>query len=390
MSGLIRDGGSTGIPAMARRRGTSPGTARSSRLEFAPGGRLGPEQVDGRAAAVTYAAVAAFPRDSRRLADTVWSSGGAARLQRLLPQWAKASRLGPASFAAHSFGRGPDSRVVQALRMAAERTASASGHEDLRAACGHVADAAESVGLGNWNRFLADAEDRADDPATRAAVAAAVPPPSAEPAPAARSKAAAAPVVPAPGGAPAGVAAEPEHGKVWWWLHGLGLAKTRHEQAIDLRRAMGSQGGLVYLRDGAKLDVDAMSDDEVLALDKETRGQRHTPLLGGAVAPFMTPWGYNNTKAYRQAMEEIMRPGTHTTLNGRVPTREAERMIKEGGGFFDRAEPGHPPGGRSTHHEYHINYRVPGKNGLEKTTVIVQPWKEQLRRSSNSQRFLLN
>ena len=174
----------------------------------------------------------------------------------------------------------------------------------------------QAVGLGNWQRFLADAKERADDPATLAAVAASQPRPAL---PTLATKAAAAPAKPAatlvaetrptPVAVPPATAAEPAHGKIWQWLHGLGLTETRHEQAAELRRVMSAQGGLVYTRDGVPLNVEQMSDDEVLALDKETRGQPHAPPLIGAAAPIMTPWGWNVLRLINRLSKSSSSPG---------------------------------------------------------------------------------
>ena len=345
--------------------GTGPGHAPSDadELLFGPGG------LAERAEAVANGAFAALPRHLQGLGGTVHASGAARRLPDLLVRWSGAAGLDAQGFGAHFFGRRGDDGAVQGLRIAALGIATARDHQDLRRASEGVAAAMQSVGLGNWNRFLADAQDRADDPATLAAVAASRARPAAR-----------APLVLAadaePYSAPA-AATEPAHGAIWWWLHGLGLTETWHEQATGLRRVMGSGGGLVYLRDGVPLDVDRMSDDEVLALDRETRGQGHGPPLIGAAAPIMTSWGWDSTPSYNKAIAELSQPGTHETLNGRIPTREeAVRMIEEIGGTVVRIEEGHPPG-RSTHNDPHINYYLPRGKGdrLIRATVVVKPWK---------------
>ena len=356
--------------------GTGQEAANSSNND----GLFGPSGLADRAAAVTYGALGALPRELRARAGLLHAFGAAARLQALLVRWSRGRRLDKATFASQFFGRSADDRAVQALHAAATGIATARDQADLRMASDHAAAAMQAVGLGNWQRFLADAEERADDPATLAAVAASQPRPTL---PTLATKAAAAPVKPAAtlvdetrptalAVSPA-AAAEPAHVRIWQWLHGLGLTETRHEQAAELRRVMSAQGGLVYTRDGVPLNVEQMSDDEVLALDKETRGQPHAPPLIGAAAPIMTPWGWNGTPPYQQALKELEQPGTHETLNGRVPMRgEAERMIKDSGGRVLRAEPPHRPG-RSTHNYYHINYETAGG---EQATVKVQPWKE--------------
>lgn len=324
------------------------------------GGLFGPGQGGERAAAVSYGALAALPRSARSQAGSL-GSGTTQRLQTLLVRWSGASRLSKDAFAGHFFGRQADDRTALALRAAATDAAAARDHGGLQRASEQVAAAMQVVGLGNWPRFLADAQDRADDPATLAVVAASQPRPASPPKPKLAAQPAvilAADPVTSDAAPPAvAVAAEPEHGAIWQWLHGLGLAKTRHEQAVDLRRSMGAESGLVYTRDGVPLNIDQMSDDEVLALNKETRGQPHDSPLIGAAAPIMTQWGWNSTPAYKAAKDQLKQAGTHETLNGRVPTREeAVRMIEESGGKVDRIEEGHHPDGDSTHHEPHINY----------------------------------
>ena len=245
------------------------GTGPSPVAAEQPGsGRFALTNREGRASSVAYGALAALPRNLRRGADHFDEFGYVERLQTLLVRWSGAARLSEAAFARHFFGRTADDPAVQALRAAAGAVATAKDSGDLREASEQVAEAMQEEGLGNWGRFLAGAQKRADDPATLAAVAASQP----RPAPSAAKLLVTKVVDVAP---PA--ATEPAHGRIWWWLHALGLTETRHEQATALRRVMGSQGGLVYTRDRAPQDVDQMSDDEVLALDRETRGQVHTP-----------------------------------------------------------------------------------------------------------------
>ncbi len=240
----------------------------------------------------------------------------------------------------------------------------------------------QTVGLDRWPRFLADAQQRAHDPATRAAVAASQRQPARLAEIRAEARPASAQVADrkaAPAPAPPAAAAEPEHGRIWGWLHGLGLANTRHEQATLLRRAMGAQGGRIYMRDGVPLNVEQMSDDEVLALEKETRGQPIGPPLVGAAARIMTKWGWDNSLPYTKAWKQLQQPGTHEMVNGRVPTREeAIGLIEKSGGKIERIEEGHSSEGPSTHTGPHINYTTAGKRpfGGNKATVIVQPWKD--------------
>lgn len=133
---------------------------------------------------------------------------------------------------------------------------------------------------------------------------------------------------------------------------------------------MGPESGtLVVDGDEVPVNVEELSDDEVIALDKKLRAPPYGLPIIGPAASVMTPWGWSGSKSYNAARDQLQQPGTHNTLNGKVPTRaEATRMIEEMGGKVDRQEAGHPPGGVSTHHEPHINYYTPrGK----KATVIV-------------------
>jgi len=331
-----------------------------------------------RIQAIAYGAIAALPRSLRKRAETQHDAGSLSRLAEVMTAWSDGAKLGEAEFAERFFGRDADDPVAEALHGTARAVSPTSDRAAVQQAAEQLAAAMQTIGLDRWQRFLADARQRAHDPATRTAVAASQRQAArlaeiraeARPAPAQVADREAAP---APG-----AAAEPEHGRIWWWLHGLGLANTRHEQATLLRRAMGAQGGRIYMLDGVPLNVEQMSDDEVLALEKETRGQPIGPPLVGAAAPIMTQWGWNNSAPYNAAKNQLKQPGTHKTLNGRVPTREeAVRMIEETGGRVDRTEEGHHPDGDSSHHEPHINYTTGGETplGEKKATVIVKPWK---------------
>ncbi len=212
-------------------------------------GMFGPGHLGDRAAAAVHGSLGALPRAMRAQGGTALGLGLVERLQGLLARWSGAPRLGDAAFADRFFGRHADDRAVRALRSAAQEIAGARDHGDLRRASEQVATAMQVVGIGNLGRFLADAQARADDPATLAAVAASQPRPASPARPAVAIPAATKPVpasapasidpAPPPDATPA-VAAEPEHGAIWQWLHGLGLTETRHEQAVGLRRVMGS------------------------------------------------------------------------------------------------------------------------------------------------------
>ena len=78
--------------------------------------------------------------------------------------------MDPASFAEHFFGRSADDPVAARLRIAAIGANQAQSHAELREAAGDLAAAQQTVGLDRWNAFLADAAQRASDPATTAAI----------------------------------------------------------------------------------------------------------------------------------------------------------------------------------------------------------------------------
>ena len=79
-------------------------------------------------------------------------------------------------------------------------------------------------------------------------------------------------------------ASEPPHSQAWWWLHDHGLAKTRHEQAQDLRRYYSTVR--VTDENGHVVDTSKLSDDDLLALNRQLRGQPFgPPVAAGAVGP---------------------------------------------------------------------------------------------------------
>ena len=162
-----------------------------------------------------------------------------------------------------------------------------------------------------------------------------------------------------------------EHNRFWWWLHDHGLAQTKREKADLLRKAMGpGSGTLVVDGDGVPVNVEQLSDDEVIELDKKLRAPPYGLPIIGPAASVMTPWGWSGSKPYNAARDQLKLPGTHNTLNGKVPTREeATRMIEEAGGKNLRQDKGHHPEGVSKHHEPHINYET---QGGQKATVIVR------------------
>lgn len=93
-----------------------------------------------------------------------------ARLNALMTTWSSGGGLDRTEFAGLFFGRAADDPVATGLRTAA-LTARLSGRQDaLRDAAEHLAGAMQTVGLDRWSRFLDDAEARANEPSTRAAL----------------------------------------------------------------------------------------------------------------------------------------------------------------------------------------------------------------------------
>jgi hypothetical protein len=62
-----------------------------------------------------------------------------------------------------------------------------------------------------------------------------------------------------------------QHGAVWNFLHDHGLVQTDHERADDLRRAWGPPM-IVTDDDGNPIDVEKLSDEEIISLNKKLRG----------------------------------------------------------------------------------------------------------------------
>lgn len=88
---------------------------------------------------------------------------------------------------------------------------------------------------------------------------------------------------------PAAAPQEEEHGRFWWWLHSHGLTLTKHERADILRRGWGPESGVAVTdRDGNPVDVSRLSDDEIIALDKQLR-DRPVGRAGAPIAALVWP-----------------------------------------------------------------------------------------------------
>jgi len=79
-------------------------------------------------------------------------------------------QLSNAEFADRFFGRAANDPVAENLHDAALDVGLATSHAELGEAAAKVADAMKAIGLDSWPRFLADAQDRARDPGTIAAI----------------------------------------------------------------------------------------------------------------------------------------------------------------------------------------------------------------------------
>lgn len=128
------------------------------------------QSTDERVLALAYGAVAALPASLRRQAEAQYQRGTLTHLKGAMTAWIKGTRLDQATFAGRFFGRAANDPVVRNLHEAALDAATATSHADIRDASGKLADAIKAVGVDQWPRFVADASERARDPATQAAI----------------------------------------------------------------------------------------------------------------------------------------------------------------------------------------------------------------------------
>jgi hypothetical protein len=117
-----------------------------------------------------YGAIASLPRTQQRQAEAQYHAGTLGRLTEAMAAWVRGAKLDQADFAERFFGRAADDPVVRNLRSAAIGASTATSHAEIREAAGKLAEAMQAVGLYQWPRFVADAQTRARDPATVAAV----------------------------------------------------------------------------------------------------------------------------------------------------------------------------------------------------------------------------
>lgn len=91
--------------------------------------------------------------------------------------WMRGVRMDEATFADRFFGRDGDDPVAQILHRAALDAGLAKSPAEFARAARGVADAMKAVGPDRWARFIADAQGRARDPATVAAIEKSLRPP---------------------------------------------------------------------------------------------------------------------------------------------------------------------------------------------------------------------
>lgn len=123
-----------------------------------------------RVLALAYGALASLPTARRGQVEAQYNNGTLPRLREAMTAWLRATALNGADFASRLFGRSAGDPVVRDLHSAALRAATATSHDNLREASGKLARAMEAVGIDRWPHFVADAQERARDPATQDAI----------------------------------------------------------------------------------------------------------------------------------------------------------------------------------------------------------------------------
>jgi hypothetical protein len=133
-------------------------------------GMFGTGGLAQRIQAVAYGTIGALPQVLRARASAQYGAGTLARQTEAMTAWSGGTQLSKADFADRFFGRTADDPVAENLLDAALDVRLATSHAELRDAAEKVANAMQAIGLDRWPRFLADAQDRARDPETIAAV----------------------------------------------------------------------------------------------------------------------------------------------------------------------------------------------------------------------------
>lgn len=145
------------------------GTA-GSKATAAPGSSVAGQSTADRVLALAYGALASLPAAQRGQAEAQYNNGTLPRLREAMAAWVRGTSLSRAAFGARLLGRNADDPVVRNLYGAALGVVTATSHDDLRDAAGQLARAMQAVGIPRWPGFVADAQARAQDPATQAAI----------------------------------------------------------------------------------------------------------------------------------------------------------------------------------------------------------------------------
>ncbi|MDR3472203.1 MAG: hypothetical protein P4M09_10995 [Devosia sp.] len=149
--------------------GTGPGKDEDSGDD---GGDLfGPAEIGERIAAVAQGAIGALPAELRARAAARNDPATLEALTAVMTAWARAGGLDHAEFAERFLGRSAEDPVAGDLRATAMGAETAKSHADLAETAGHLTDAMRAIGIDRWQSFVADAAERAKDPATLAVVA---------------------------------------------------------------------------------------------------------------------------------------------------------------------------------------------------------------------------
>lgn len=146
------------------------GTAPVKAKDTSDDGIFGLNGLAQRIQAVAHGAVGALPQALRARAAAQYDAGNLERLSEAMSAWSRGTKLGVDEFTERFFGRAADDSAVEQLHRAALGVGLAQSHAELREASDQLADAMQAIGLDRWPRFLADAQERARDPATVAAV----------------------------------------------------------------------------------------------------------------------------------------------------------------------------------------------------------------------------
>lgn len=133
-------------------------------------GPFGRDEMSERFVSVAQGAIAALPADLRARAATRNDPATIERATALMRSWVRGAALGEAEFAERFLGRAANDPVTKELRAAAMGAAVAKSHAALAEAANHLANAMQGIGIDRWQRFLADAQERTNDPSTVAAV----------------------------------------------------------------------------------------------------------------------------------------------------------------------------------------------------------------------------